>query len=266
MLNLPPANRPPLGKGPTGKDKVRSYSSRSNTPLLSEYRTRDQSPLTARTGSSTPSSVTHQVDGLAHSGDNGVQDSHWDTAIVLSGDGDTAVHGAPYVPSTQTYTGRYEHDASSNSPTTTRAPFSTAPYVPHPTSHHFPHTTDRSIPSVNNWSHTSFHRDDPQHFPYTSSSLPANIGSENQIRLTAPAPSVNNAHTLDGAVPGHELPHQQHSLGYGMRRSITDPQSYPVVDHSSHVPYSMQTPSPLRVPHTSRPPPNRLSHSPDYGP
>ena len=262
MLNLPPANRPPLGKGPTGKDKVRSYPSRANTPLLSEYptRTRDASPSTARTGSSTPSSVIH-TDGVAsHSADNGVQEPHWDTAIVVPvSEGDAHIHQPSFLPTTYTHTHRVLVDhGSPSSPTNARPLFTPSSFIP--TSHHF----DRPLSSVASWSNNSMHRD--ERFPYsttTSTTSAMNFSSENHVRLTAPTTSANNTHALDDSVSGHDLPHS-HNLGYGLRRSITDG-SYPV-DHSPHVPYPLQTPSPLRVPHTSRPPPNRLSHSPDYGP
>ncbi|KIK62540.1 hypothetical protein GYMLUDRAFT_104290, partial [Collybiopsis luxurians FD-317 M1] len=53
-LNLPPANRPVLGKGPTGKDKPKTFDSPGLTPSIIESRDSSGSPPSTRLGSYSP--------------------------------------------------------------------------------------------------------------------------------------------------------------------------------------------------------------------
>lgn len=63
-LHLPPANRPALGKGPTGKDKPKPYPSRGSASL-EEIIARTASGVPVPAGSDSPSSNSARTDSLS---------------------------------------------------------------------------------------------------------------------------------------------------------------------------------------------------------
>ncbi|KAJ3891548.1 hypothetical protein GG344DRAFT_76808 [Lentinula edodes] len=72
-LNLPPANRPTLGKGPTGKDKPKTYNPHSLATMSMHSRDFSDSPPSTRMSSHSPESAIVRLD-----------DPAWDQTIVMS--------------------------------------------------------------------------------------------------------------------------------------------------------------------------------------
>ncbi|KAJ3482025.1 hypothetical protein NLI96_g7249 [Meripilus lineatus] len=94
-LHLPPANRPALGKGPTGKDKPKPYAPRSSLPTLESiatasgvstsalpiHRTDSPSSASTRTHSLSPSALGTSLNASSHSMPQ--LDTSWDDQIML---------------------------------------------------------------------------------------------------------------------------------------------------------------------------------------
>ncbi|KAJ3716011.1 hypothetical protein EV361DRAFT_916148 [Lentinula raphanica] len=72
-LSLPPANRPVLGKGPTGKDKPKAYNTHSLTAMALKSRDSSDSPPSTRMSSHSPESSIVRLD-----------DPVWDQTIVMN--------------------------------------------------------------------------------------------------------------------------------------------------------------------------------------
>ncbi|KIP08061.1 hypothetical protein PHLGIDRAFT_70108 [Phlebiopsis gigantea 11061_1 CR5-6] len=90
-LSLPPANRPALGKGPTGKDKPKSYAPRPNilasqggsSAMLGNGMSRTESPSSAstRTHSMSPTSMVASLNAPAPPPVVSVDSASWDDGL-----------------------------------------------------------------------------------------------------------------------------------------------------------------------------------------
>ncbi|KAG7089843.1 hypothetical protein E1B28_011488 [Marasmius oreades] len=85
-LNLPVANRPPLGKGPTGKDKPKHTEPSAMThhvlPLSLHSRDSSASPPSTRISSHSPPNSLNRAVGSVEASQ--VDDSVWDQTITMS--------------------------------------------------------------------------------------------------------------------------------------------------------------------------------------
>ncbi|KAJ3785637.1 hypothetical protein GGU10DRAFT_291884 [Lentinula aff. detonsa] len=229
-LNLPPANRPMLGKGPTGKDKPRTYNHLGLATMSLKSRGSSDSPPSTRMSSHSPESDIVRLD-----------DPAWDQTIVMT---DTQSD----LPSSST--------SSSYPLPPMSAPPSSKPiqYNPYPTSRGssgsgsvylnsqsaYPQPTDRSMSSSSYPSPDfSSMRLDPReenrsHYSYSPSPYDGSLQNN-----TPPSAPLHLHPQRDSA-----------SLSYSTRRSITEP--YTVGSGFPHLPnamthHSIHVPSPSRL-------------------
>ncbi|KAF5367127.1 hypothetical protein D9758_003994 [Tetrapyrgos nigripes] len=235
-LNLPPANRPPLGKGPTGKDKAKPFDTSPAPPL--SLRSRESSsadsPDSTRVSSHSPS----QVSGLPSSHVDDVSGSQWDQPILL--------HEHP------------QSDMSSSSASSSyplpplnipAIPSKPVQYNPYPSS--IP-STSRS-PVYMNSSQTDYPHSADR--PMTSTYNSPTFTLRNSVRTSDDARTYYSYASHDDhlhasaaviSAPLHTH-HRDTSLPYPSRRAMTDPQSTYTSDFT-HIhlpsPHSIRLPSP----------------------
>ncbi|TDL25618.1 hypothetical protein BD410DRAFT_717752 [Rickenella mellea] len=142
-LNLPPAHRPPLGKGPTGKDKSKSAYGRSSLPPMSDLSAREDTPSSPPTSSSSPQSGSFSLGSMSNSAD-GVNRVAWEPALVLQHD-DQTEEGSP---GTQFPFGQHPQS-------TTRS--SAELFMPHSAVQNYSHSNDRPMAFPREESQFSFH-------------------------------------------------------------------------------------------------------------
>ncbi|KAI6133533.1 hypothetical protein EV401DRAFT_1913871 [Pisolithus croceorrhizus] len=82
-LNLPPANRPPLGKGPTGKDKPKSLD---NQPVSSSLtsKSRDSSPIADSPSPRRSESTSPSLIGTSLRTPPIMEGNHWNDGFMIN--------------------------------------------------------------------------------------------------------------------------------------------------------------------------------------
>ena len=255
-LNLPPANRPVLGKGPTGKDKPKPYStsgsrnaSGTSVPPAPTSRggSSAESPSPTRTDSISPSTITANMRPSPHSGHN-VDAGSWDQHMLL-GDDQTESHTSPpsagYSLSSINAHKPPQSQYSFPSPSSSRNPLSNSMYIPpvQQSTQNFAHTADR--PMGDAYGNPGYPlrdiREEPQHFPYTQSPFSPTDGGQRHHHPPA-TPAIHAVHP----------PPRDHSgtlpYGHGNRRSGNEPQSYQniVNHHYPHLPPPQSSTGALR--------------------
>jgi hypothetical protein len=216
-LNLPPANRPALGKGPTGKDKPKSSSSGSRLRTLDSpaHDSSDPaSPSSTGTGSNSPSTMnannprasTHAVDG-----------PRWDQPLLMDNE-------KTYLPSISTPTPQkpmqhYTYPIPLP-PTSSRIATSTPLYISTPQA---THTTDRSMGNAYGNFVLRDSRGQQQQSPHSQ-------------QYPYPSHTFSTAH--DCTVQAHHATNPNAStLGsFPHRRSLTEPQTLRSLNHFPHLP------------------------------
>ncbi|PPR02602.1 hypothetical protein CVT24_002173 [Panaeolus cyanescens] len=88
-LNLPPSNRPPLGKGPTGKDKPKTFESTLQSFGVSSSRELSSAPTAApspvsRASSESPSNTAVSMSSLSSRPMTVIESGTWNDSILLS--------------------------------------------------------------------------------------------------------------------------------------------------------------------------------------
>ncbi|KAI0261507.1 hypothetical protein BC834DRAFT_895613 [Gloeopeniophorella convolvens] len=245
-LNLPPANRPPLGKGPTGKDKPKTPSALSARPSaagaldsVSRAGSSADSPTSTRAQSLSPSTITATM-RPSPSAVHSLEGSSWDQGMLM---GEDQNQPAPHA-----------------SPSSTGYPLSSVPPHAHahakpPSQYSYPspvQSTSRSslpgtmyMPTVpqgaQNFAHTA---DRPLADAYGGGSYPVRDPREDQQQrfpYSQPSYSAPEAAHLSQHSPPpaslHYPSQQQPALPYAHRRSITEPQGFPSLVHQyPHLP------------------------------
>ncbi|THV02845.1 hypothetical protein K435DRAFT_962814 [Dendrothele bispora CBS 962.96] len=246
-LSLPLANRPPLGKGPTGKDKPKAFDPVPPPPL--SLRSRDSSsadsPGSTRVSSNSPSQVAL--------GPTRVDDaSPWEQTILIhdqhqqqpdhpsssaSNSYPLPPMSAPAVSSKSIQYNPYPNTLTSSSASSSRSPM----YIGNSQTN-YSHSADRPMPS--SYGSPSFTtvrnpvREDQRgggggHYSYSPSPYQPHDDSPLPAPVSAPIHHSNR----DSSVP------------YSTRRSLTEPQpSYPGTMHSGFPNLQLPSPQNIRLP------------------
>ncbi|KAF8896218.1 hypothetical protein BD779DRAFT_1433267 [Infundibulicybe gibba] len=258
-LNLPPANRPPLGKGPTGKDKPKSYDGTPSSTTLSLYSGHDSSsadsPSSTRTSSLSPTAINVSVPSRPM---QLIENSGWDQELLMS----DPQHDLPSPSEQQHY-----HLSSMNTPVPSKQPpqqYSSYPsavpsssrtIVPNNSymtaqSNYPSHATERPL-SSSYGAQPYIMRDEPR--PQYSYPHPAYQHDPNMHSHTPPPPSgVAPIHTSSHHVPQRESP-----APYANRRSLHE---YSISQGFSHLHQGIRQPEHSRLQEAGTPqshPPHR---------
>ncbi|KAF8656839.1 hypothetical protein AX16_002387 [Volvariella volvacea WC 439] len=254
-LNLPPANRPPLGKGPTGKDKPKTYEGGATNSLAFQADTRaststTESPASTRTSSLSPSTVTSSVTSHSLHVING---STWEQPMILADQSPTTTMQPPEATYTLSSMSagvsskpiQYPHYNSSGSvpSPSTRPPNNESMYLPQ---QGYPQAAERAV--TNNYTTQSFvlreTRDHQRQYSYAGHS---SYQTHESLHPQSPPPPVPSLHSHP---PVHRDPPL--SLPYPHRRSLTDPQGFSMAHSYSHLTSPPPIPGPSRPPELPR--------------
>jgi hypothetical protein len=247
-LNLPPANRPPLGKGPTGKDKPKTPSAPSSRPsqasldAVSRAGSSADSPTSTRAQSLSPSTITATMrpsPNAVHS----LEGSSWDQGMIIGEEqNQSAPHASspstgyplPGVPAHAKNPSQFSYPSPAQSSSRTTLPGTMyMPAVPQGTQN-FPHTADRPLGETYAGGNYPVRdpRDDQQRFPY---SQPAYSGPDG-THLSQHSPSASLHYTTQQQQRDPSSPAQT-PVPFAHRRSITDPQGFSsLVNQYPHLP------------------------------
>ncbi|KDQ57241.1 hypothetical protein JAAARDRAFT_35858 [Jaapia argillacea MUCL 33604] len=278
-LNLPPANRPSLGKGPTGKDKPKSYSSSSGPPLLpsplpsvSGATSSGGSPASSRTSSLSPSAMTAAVHTSPHPL-QGMENSPWDHPFLREERTESRpspVSSTFPLSSVNSISHKQQAQFSFNStssslPSSSRQMLPSSIYIPPAPQQNFSHSADRP-PHSGGYDSSSFLlrdlREEPQSYSYSQSSFP----SPHQSQMHPPPLSESTSMPAQLSYSQRDSPLS--SLPFSHRRSITEPlggyrpnlNQYSNLSHPQGSMPGIRLPSPPRLQDGA---PGRAGH--DYG-
>ena len=245
-LNLPPANRLPLGKGPTGKDKPKPPSATPARPAtaldaVSREGSSADSPTSTRAQSLSPSTITASMrpsPNAVHSLEGG----SWDQSMMM---GEEQNQQTPHSSSPSTgyplsgvsahtkAPSQYSYPSPAQSSSRTTLPGTMyMPVAPQGTQN-FGHTTDRPLTEAYGGGNYPVRdlREDPQRFPY---SQPSYSGPE-ATHLPQHSPSTPSLHYP--TQQHRDAPSAQTPIPFAHRRSITDPQGFSsLVNQYPHLP------------------------------
>ncbi|KAL4252316.1 hypothetical protein ABKN59_002595 [Abortiporus biennis] len=221
-LNLPPANRPPLGKGPTGKDKPKPYAPRSGSAIAE--RSDSPSSGSTRTHSLSPSSIAGALNPSPQAV-SALDGGSWDDAMLLRkerSDSQSASMSAAYpitpVSTTTTQTSYSYPPVSANS---SRQAAMAQIYM-QPITQNYPHSADRPTGGGN---YPDAFMDRRYSF-----SQPAFSATHDSSQLQSHSPT-----SAVPSIPSRGNPSVPPPISYAQRRSITEPQGYrPVVMNQQH--------------------------------
>jgi hypothetical protein len=254
-LNLPPANRPALGKGPTGKDKPKSYDSgsfdagsHSHLDSTSRESSDAASPSSTRTSSLSPSAINATMRNSPRSVQS-IEGSSWDQSLLMGEQqpevqvptGPTGYQLPPVsAPMPQKAVQQYPY--SSNVASSSRTSITNNMYMS-PTQPNYPHNADR--PMGNSYSSTGFLLRDAREEP------------QQQYSYSHSAFSANHDTNMHSHSPSHQPRETSpNGINFAHRRSLTEPQSFRnIVNHFPHLPNPLLTlPSPPRLQDSTLPP------------
>jgi hypothetical protein len=250
-LNLPPANRPPLGKGPTGKDRPRTHAPDAPPPPPSLSR-----PGTSRATSSAESapptrgnSISPSVPAMRPDSQNhNPGQSQWDPPVLMAG-AENGTDGHPSPASTA-----FSHPSPATGSYGPGPPISPSfphhPQHPH-AQHQHPHGAGPSSAPAQ-----AYGAGGQYSLPSISGTLPP-ASTQPSYSYPAPAPSSSRqalpgsgsappSYLLSSSPHPHPHPHaadrQMAQAGYGapstyMLRDVRDepaPAPYPYYQHPHH--------------------------------
>lgn len=259
-LNLPPANRAPLGKGPTGKDKPKPQPQQPNTaspsgsstlppiqflPQVSPTNSLPSMPVSRHDSPSSASTRTHSLSPttfnstLGQTGSMSGMDSQvWDSSAFMAKDQQepgpssaSSSYTIPPVPGPSTsHTSAYPSSASRPSLDEAYPPLTSYQYSP-----------DRSLAPIDPYGQNTnsgfLLRDERRPFSYPQPSFPTHAGQlqSHPSPVSAVSPSMP-----PGGGPGMQA-------SYAHRRSITEPQGYRSSIQLGSIP-QMRLPQPPNLP------------------
>ncbi|KAI5122534.1 hypothetical protein M0805_005261 [Coniferiporia weirii] len=271
-LNLPPANRPPLGRGPTGKDRAKPYNRSSTSQADSVAGEGSASP---RTSTSSPHSVVQPLPSVSQqsgaAGDN--SGGLWDHALTMPQHEEYASDREGIQPTVSTnappaasYAPEPHFRFDTGSPSRSRSSLSGALY-PSPGASGYNHSTDRSTSSSN------YSRDESFYSMATMTHGHNSSGTLRNLAQSSP-PLHSHPHQMEsglggGATHSPLAPHANYSpsspappqmslsMALGLRRSIPNPQHFPsYVDTFPPAPYPQRAQPAL----ARQPPAHATSH------
>ncbi|KIK96461.1 hypothetical protein PAXRUDRAFT_825917 [Paxillus rubicundulus Ve08.2h10] len=235
-LNLPPANRLPLGKGPTGKDKPKTL----DNPSLSQpsSKSRDSSPIgespsPRRSESASPS----VIGGASIRTPPIIEGNNWEEGFIMGdqqppapqiSSAPSVTYGMRPVPA-PAVTQKSPQQFTFSTPMPPR-PLATNNVPGHALQSSYTHTADRPIASgyndmnyllctdVRENTHYSYHYQQP-------------FSGESTISSQSPQLSVHSQ-------PSHsaQRPHPQQSMPFPQRRPHTEPQAFRSLGSDLHLP------------------------------
>lgn len=253
-LNLPPSNRLPLGKGPTGKDKPKNYETASvsmSQPLAFAPTSRESSTADSP-GSRTSSLSPHTIDVSMSSRPMQVIESgsswHNDLLIGETHQSDaTGPADSPYQLTPMTaplpLKPSYASYTSSSLPSSSRGSVSSDIYNPNNSA--YSHSSDR--PLSHSYSGQSFSLRDhemreepPRHYSYT----PSSFQTYDHPNMHSPSPSPGIS-TMHSQVQHQQPPHRESPISYTPapappRRCVTDTQGFSISQGFSGLSHPIQ--------------------------
>lgn len=213
-LNLPPANRPALGRGPTGKDKPKPFDRAARgESILGE------GSASPRTTTSSPHSASHKIASTSQAAASGQnQAAIWENALTISQHDD-------FVSDRETYS-----DMTANAPSTSYAP---DPRFADPQS-----SRPRS-----SFASTSFHAANASGYQQNAdraSSVASNFTRDEAYYSMAAVQSTGGSRTMAHSSPSlqpHSIPHHMESAMGGATHS-------PMGSHGTSFPPASPAPTP----------------------
>jgi len=268
-LNLPPASRPSLGKGPTGKDRPRALEA-STRSYPSSAKSRESSnadldsPPSTRTNSLSPAAMT-SVRPSPRSAPTLDNSSTWDQSLLMGeqheeGQGGSTAYPLPPVSTSMPQKGVHQYSFSEPMPPNPRSSMGSSMYIGSQQSHYSP-ATDR--PMASTYGSTGYiARDsrDEQQYSYSQAQYP-----NHDSGLQSHSPTTNTTHHTQLHHSRESLSGQSNVSYSSQRRSNTEPHAFRAVLSQQH-PHPMQLnnggrlPSPHALPDSGppsqRPPPH----------
>lgn len=229
-LNLPAANRPSLGKGPTGKDKSKSLettpvAAQSNSSKSRESSPVAESPSPGRSESASPSVVSGNLRTPP------VMDGHWEESFMMSDQQSQGSHvssssSASYslrpVPPPMSQKSSHQFTFSNPMPPPRSMISST-----HPIQQNYTHTADRPIATgYNDMNYLLCDVRESAHYPY--SYQPSQFSPDHAMSPPSIHPSQNHHPQRT------PLPHT--SITYPQRRSVNEPSGFRPLGTDLHLP------------------------------
>jgi hypothetical protein len=259
-LNLPPANRPPLGKGPTGKDKPKATSAPASRPSqagaldsVSRGGSSADSPTSTRAQSLSPSTITATM-RPSPSAVHSLEGGSWDQGMIMGEEQNqsTAPHasspstGYPLSGVTPHSKNPSQFSYSGPAQSSSRTTLPGTMYIPTVQgTQNFAHSADRPLGEYGSSYSVRDPREDQQRFPY---SQPSYSGPENtHISQHSPSLHYSSQQARDPSPAQTPVP-------FAHRRSITDPQGFSsLVNQYPHLPppTSLRRLSPPRLTESS---------------
>ena len=225
-LNLPPANRPPLSKGPTGKDKPERPPAQARPATVLKAYSSDRSssvdsPTSTRAQSLSPSTITATMrpsPNAVHS----LEDSSWDQSMLMGMDKNQQAHyfSSPSTgyrlpglsthsnaPSQYSYTSHAQPSARPTLPGTMYIPTSQDPrrFGPHPEAY-----------GSGNFPVRDF-KEDQKRLPY---SQPDSVPKATRLRQHSPSTEDLQIHY---PIQHRDTPSTQKSIFSVRKRTTSDP-------------------------------------------
>ncbi|KAF9453469.1 hypothetical protein P691DRAFT_755526 [Macrolepiota fuliginosa MF-IS2] len=268
-LNLPPSTRPPLGKGPTGKDRPKDYehtvaSSSASQPLSFAPPSRGSSAAESpgsRTSSHSPHTISVSMSSrpmqLIESG------SQWSNDLLMGDSHPSDVAGptnSPYqlTPMTAPLPLKpiYPSYTSSSLPSSSRNSVSSEIYIPHNSV--YSHSSDRPLSHSYGgqgftWRNPEIREEPSRHYSYTPS--PFTTYDHASMHSQSPSPGVSTMQSQGHQPPQHQH-HRESPISYAapQRRCVTDPQGFSIGQGFSNLsnPSQVQTHQTLTAPHCAR--------------
>ncbi|KAL0954643.1 hypothetical protein HGRIS_003597 [Hohenbuehelia grisea] len=262
-LNLPPANRAPLGKGPTGKDKPKLLDSSPTT--LHTLSSRDsssadaESPTSTRTSSLSPSAITASMSprGLP------LIENTWDQPLLMSDQHPDTTMGSPSTsyPLTPmsaplpTKPFHYSSYPSNDMSASARHTLSTGPLYNMTPQTPYAQPEERPSNGYNGpyLMRATDARDGSRQTDYTAyQSYQSHDPSMQSPPATAPLPSQSHPLHPQSHPAQQRDSYSATALPYPHRRSMTEPQ-FTIGSGFPHLPHPMQATRVPSPPHIQEP-------------
>ncbi|EGN99087.1 hypothetical protein SERLA73DRAFT_108396 [Serpula lacrymans var. lacrymans S7.3] len=263
-LNLPPASRPSLGKGPTGKDKPKSIDdlqSHHPSSMSRDSSSAAESPSPTRTDSVSPSIITNSMRASPRNL-SVMEPTAWEDSMIMTDQQQQAPqqqHQPPPEPQISSSSTPY-HLPAVSAPmlkknaqqftfpnpmsTSSRNSMSNSIYMP-PSQSSFSHTADRPMGGGYNDMSYLLREDTHHHYSYSQPSF-------------SPADHNMQTHPASAQQPMHQQTHASHrepaaqpppTLPFPHRRSVTEPQGYRTITNQlPHLPNPVQQAHGIRLP------------------
>lgn len=251
-MNLPPASRPSLGKGPTGKDRPRiDGSSHSYTSARSrESSSVDMDSPPSRANSISPSAMTslRHSPRSAHALDGG---GTWDQSLLMGeppadGQGGSTSYAVTPISTTVPHKVIQHYSFSTSIPPNPRNGMGSGLYLGSQQSQYSP-STDRSMAGTyNSAGYLSRDVRGEHHFPYSPTQF---SNHDSSIQSHSPTTSTSHSQNSRDSISSHPNP------SYPQRRSHTEPQSFrPPLNQQSHTPNTIHLDNTVKISLSPRPP------------